>query len=160
MEVATEEVLRNGAWDDGQIRRLMDMQSMGTDDMMSYAEQAIQDILYNNIQPKLYRKATHFFMQYILDKADEIYDHEDVSIEEYQALIKYAEAHGQIAIENMVRNARIMESAGLMVPQSGGGIKMPAGGGAPMPGPVGTEGQPLTPRETIAAGRASATQIQ
>lgn len=161
LEVATEEILRNGAWDDGQVRRLMDMQSMGTDDMMSYAEQAIQDLVYNNIQPKLYRKATHFFMQYILDKADEIYDHEDVTLEEYQALIKYAEAHGQIAIENMVRQTRLMDSAIMTAPQGGPGVKISGGGTPANPAlPVGNEGQPLTPAATIAAGRANMGQPQ
>ena len=109
-DVVTEEILRNGGWEEGQIKRIMDMQSYGTDDMISIAEQAIQDIVYNNKQPKLYRKATYFFMQYILDKADEIFDHKDVTLQEYQTLLQYVAAHRDFAIYNSMKQVRMQEA--------------------------------------------------
>jgi hypothetical protein len=125
-EVYTEEMLRNGGWEEGQIKRLMDMQSYGSEDMISFAEQAVQDIVYNDKKPKLYRKATFFFMQYILDKADELYDYQGVSLQDYQNLLEYAKLHVQFAAYNSAKNVRMQ--AALMNPAMAGG-----GGGLPAP---------------------------
>lgn len=160
-EAFTEEILRNGGWEEGQIKRLMDMQSYGSEEMMSIAEQAVQDIVYNNKEPKLYRKATYFFMQYILDKADELYDHEDVSLQEYQTLLAYAEAHMQYAAYNMNKQSRLQEAmVSGATGASGESIEDVSGraGAVSVPGsPSGSEGlgfteQPLDRSTAIQTG--------
>ena len=156
-EAFTEEILRNGGWEEGQIKRLMDLQSYGSEEMMSVAEQAVQDIVYNNKEPKLYRKATYFFMQYILDKADELYDHEDVELSEYQNLLAYAEAHMQYAVYNMNKQSRLQ--AAMMPPMEGEPEDVSGKVGAvSVPGsPSGSEGlgfteQPLDRKTAIETG--------
>ena len=131
-DVIIEETLRNAGWEEGAIKRIMDTQSYGTDDMISIAEQAIQDIVYNNKTPKLYRKATYFFMQYILDKADEIYDFKDVELSEYQALLAYAAAHRDFAIYNSMKQVRMQEAMmGASGMVGGGAPAAPGAGSAP-----------------------------
>lgn len=121
VNAVSEELLSNGGWEEGQIKRLMDPMSFGTDDMISIAEQAIQDIVYNEKEPKLYRKATFFFMQYILDKADELFDHEDVDLDEYRALLAYAQAHRDFAAYNAVKYARLQAPTAAPAEEGAGG---------------------------------------
>lgn len=102
-DVATEEILRSGGWEEGQIKRIMDMQSYGSEEIIAEAHQAIQDILAGE-KPRLNRGATTIFMQTILDFA---YDSEDLSIKDFITLKEYAEAHVQFATENAMRKVNL-----------------------------------------------------
>jgi hypothetical protein len=77
----------------------MDKDSNGSDELMSEAHQAIQEILAGD-KPKLNRGATELYIQTIINYAQ---DSEDLTDEEYKTLIAFAEAHVPIASDNMVR---------------------------------------------------------
>lgn len=105
-DIATEEILRNGGWEDSQIKRLMDLNAFGSDEIISEANQAIEDII-NGENPKLNRGATTLFMQTIIDYA---YDTENLPLDLFQQLVDYANAHYEIAIENMLRKVRTAQA--------------------------------------------------
>lgn len=128
-----EELLKNGTFTDEAIKRLMNKTSYGSEETMSKAHQAIQDIL-NGRKPKMYRGADELFMQTIIDFAS---DAEDLKPETFDQMIAYAESHVEIVIQNMVRReqlkARIqMESQAMFTGGSGAAavldkVKGPAG---------------------------------
>lgn len=120
-EVMIEEVLRNGDWDEAAIKRFMDTQAYGSEDIISEAHQAIQEIIAGKT-PKLNRSATPIFMQTILDFA---YDSEDLKLETFEKLIAYGEMHLQIATFNSMR--RVRQAIAQM------GVPGAVGGGAPTP---------------------------
>lgn len=135
-EVTIEETLRAGGWEEGQIRRFMDVNSYGSEMTVSKAHQAIEQILEGK-QPKQNRGADTLFMQTIVDFA---YDADDLNDETFQALISYADGHTDIATENAVRKAR--SQAGMMEARAA-----MAGIGAPM-GKIGQSGGvPMVPGE-------------
>ena len=131
-EVTIEEVLRNGDWDEASIKRFMATEAYGSEEVISEAHQAIQDIIAGR-QPKINRSATPIFMQTIIDFA---YDSEDLDLDMFQKLVTYAELHLEIATQNSMRKVRAA------VAQMG----------APMPG-VGAEGAPVDPNaSTVVPG--------
>ena len=81
--------------------------SFGEKELLSEAAQAEKDIVEGK-QPKLNRGATVAFMQHILDFEKET---DDLPIPTAEALIKYAEAHIDIVLENMNRSAKEMIAA-------------------------------------------------
>ena len=130
-DVATEEILRNGGWEEAQIKRLMDMESFGSDEIVSEAHQAIEDIILGK-KVRENRGATPLFIQTIIDYA---YDTEDLKANIFDALIAYAEQHVAIATENAMRKVRLQAAA------IGGAADAPAAG-APVGGPTQIPGAP------------------
>ena len=93
-----QETLKFGSYENAEIKMAMSREEMGNIELMSEAEQAIQEIKAGK-SPKLNRGANTDFMQRILDFATD----EDVDMKTYDALIDYAQAHRRIVIENMNR---------------------------------------------------------
>lgn len=117
-DVTIEEALRAGGWEEASIKRFMDTQSYGSEEIVSEAHQAIQQILLGK-KPKPNRSATPLFMQIIIDFAT---DSEDLDLPTYQKLTAYAEGHMQIAAENAMRKVRLAAAAmGAAAPAAGGG---------------------------------------
>lgn len=128
-DVTIEESLRNGGWEDGDIKRFLDTQSPGSQLIISQAHQAIQEILAGKT-PKMNRGATTLFMQEIVDFCDEA---DDLDQDTYLALMDYAKRHMPVVVENMVREARLQAAIGAakMAAQGGG---MPGDGAKALPG--------------------------
>ncbi len=162
-EVTMEEILRNGGWEDGQIKRFMDTQSYGAEELISEAHQAIEEIL-DNKKPKLNRGATTVFMQTLLDYAT---DAEDLDETTYQAIINYANDHMAIAAQNAVRKARLAQAVsgilrgGEMAPGAreaatpGGNANVDVPGSPTGPENFGFSETPVTSKEAINAGRSA-----
>src|SRR3990167_3923607 len=121
-KLTAEHTLRAGGWSEDEVKQLLDPQYEGSEESLSRASQAIQDVLEGKM-PKRYRSATTAFVQKILDF---ITDHEVTQIQ-YDILAAYAEAHMPFVEENMVRRARQQA----MMIQAGGGGLPPEGGGLP-----------------------------
>jgi len=102
-EVTIEEVLRNGTYGDDAIKRFLNLNSYGSEEIISEAHQAIQDIL-NGKTPKRNRGATDLYIQTIVDFAS---DGEDLELKEFQALMDFARGHLEIAAFNMIRKAQM-----------------------------------------------------
>lgn len=151
-DVTIEEMLRAGGWDEASIKRFMDTQAYGSEDVISEAHQGIQEILLGET-PKLNRSATTLFMQTIIDFAS---DSEDLSMEDYTKLVSYAEQHKDIALQNAMRKVRRTATAMGQVPGAGAPS---AGAIAAPPTPIPTTpdgGQALTPRGATQAGKIAA----
>ncbi len=129
-DVLIEETLRNGQWEEAQIKRLMDLQSYNSEEIVSEAMEAVQDILEGKT-PKENRGATTLFIQTITDFA---YDAEDLDEQQFQAMVDFAEKHIPIATQNMMRNVRMQTAAMNALPEAG------AGKGAPAPDAMGGQG--------------------
>lgn len=95
------EVLKNGAYEEAEIKIAVSKDQASLD-MMSDASQAIQEILKGK-NPKLRRTADTNFIRYIVNYAQD----KELKLEEYNALMAYAQAHLSIATDNMARKARM-----------------------------------------------------
>lgn len=158
-EVTIENVMRNGGWEEADIKRFLDKQPAGSEFLISRAHQAIQEILEGGT-PKPVRGATTLFMQTIVDFADEAFD---LDLPTYQRLMEYAMAHRDIALQNMSRDLRLaLAAAGTEAPPApgapGAGPAVPPAPGMPtVPGSpamdvVGAGGAPVTPAGAAAVG--------
>ena len=133
-DVLIEEVLTNGGWEAGQIRRLMDTQAYGSEELVSEAHEAMQDILEGKV-PKPNRGATTTYVQTIIDFA---YDSEDLEQDMFERLIAFAQAHISIATENMMRRVRMataIQGAGAVTNAQGTPTVPTTGGGGAGPTP-------------------------
>ena len=167
-DVTIEEVLRNGGWEEAQIKRLQNQNGPESDEMISRAHQAIQDILVGK-EPPMFRRANALFLQTITDW---LWDASDISQEKWQAIFDFAQAHVETATYNGVVKARLaaaMSGAplnGSGAPAAPGALPSPSPEG-PMPGntAVPVPGSPTTenlgfseaalqPKDAIAMGRA------
>ena len=119
-EVTIEEILRNGSYSEDTIKRFLNTNSAGSEDIISEAHQAIQNILQGK-QPKRNRGADQLFLQTLNDFA---MDSEDLSQEDFDKIMAYADDHLQIAAFNMVRKVQM----DTMLAQMSAGV---AGMGAP-----------------------------
>lgn len=104
------QVLKNGEFNDEDIRVAMDTQNDGNAEILSEAAMAIKEIISGN-QPKLNKGATTGFVQKILDYD---IDH-DLKQEVSQALRDYAQAHIEIALRNMMKQVQM--NGGMLSPQ-------------------------------------------
>lgn len=116
-----EERLRVGGYDDPEIRRGMDLDTYGDQEIIAEAQEAIQEILKGK-EPKKNRGANQAFLQELLNFATD----EDLDPAIYDQIIAYFELHVPIARENAVRKARFMA---LHAPPG-----IPGAPGAPTPG--------------------------
>lgn len=96
-----KEILKTGEYEEEEVKMALSKEGIDLE-LMSEASQAIQEILKGK-KPKLNRGANTSFMQKIIDFA---YDNE-IELEKYKALIAYALAHKEIALQNMTRLAGI-----------------------------------------------------
>jgi len=111
-----QEILKLGGKEEADIRMALSKDS-GNLEILSEASQAIQLILKGK-EPKMNRGANTAFLQKIVDFAVD----KDVEFSVYKNLMAYAQAHIQIAMRNMARNAiQVLASKGISV----GEIKTP-----------------------------------
>lgn len=115
--VLAEEFLRDGEFDESRIKALLDKQTDGDDELVARAEGAISDILSSR-EPRKYRGATTYFIQYILDYAyDNVLDSDPArDLELFNALKTYAEAHFTFAEENTTRRLMNEKAAAAAIP--------------------------------------------
>lgn len=127
-----EEKLKSAGYDAEEIKRALDVNNFGDDDLMTEAAQSIQAII-NGKTPEINRGATSGFMQKIIDFA---YD-TSLKMEIFDRLVDYAKKHTEIAAENMARKAqgilrdRAIAAASAPSPDS----ILPGRGPAPEPTP-------------------------
>lgn len=154
-----EEALRAAGYTDEQIKRAFDPGPSASQELLSEAAQAIEDIVKGK-KPKLNRGANAQFMQKILDFATD----SDLKREVFDTLIEYAEAHARIAAENEARNAaQLLNDARMratlqMQGKTGGG---PAGVSPELAPrlPTGSPEAPLLPGTASPGVKAIATQV-
>lgn len=145
-KLTAEEMLRSSGWSDDKIKQLLDPQYEGSDESLSKASQAIQDVLEGKL-PKRYRGATTAFVQKILDFISDA----EVTQQQYDILAAYAQAHMPMVEENMVRRAR-QQNMGMLVeqvPQAGGPATRMAPNVLPGGSPQGTASRSQNISETL-----------
>ena len=139
-----EQVLLNGDYNDETVRVAMDVQNEGNREVLAKAAEAIEEIIQGKT-PKLVRNATTAFMQKIVDFA---MDNTDGNLILFRRLMRYANAHRRIVVENMTRKAmQIIISQRTAAPdETGGGMgvgvndpahPLAAGNPRPAPSPIG-----------------------
>lgn len=124
-EVTIEEVLRNGTYGEDAIKRFLNMNSYGSEEIISEAHQAIQEII-NGKTPKKNRGADALYIQTIVDFAS---DSEDLDIATFKKLLEFADAHFEIASFNMVRKVNMEKTLMNLAASKAGGGQNGAGAG-------------------------------
>lgn len=98
-----EEKLRSGGeYKDHEIAVGMDTKNYGNKEEVSYAYRAIQEVIDGD-KPEMFYGATTLFMQIIVDFAS---NNRNSLKGKYKTLFDFANAHAQIAQENMARKAK------------------------------------------------------
>lgn len=139
--LTAENILRAGDWEESEIKAILDPSTDATDESISKAAQAIQEVLDGRL-PRRYRGATTAFAQKIIDYISDA----EITQQQYDILARYVQAHIDIIQQNMVRKA-MMSAMVRPTVVPGGNVPtpgQPAGnGGAPVPGgtPQGTASQ-------------------
>jgi len=137
-----EKILSGADYDEEEIKRAVDNQNQGNQELMSEAAESIQEILKGKM-PELNRGATTGFVQKIKDFAIDKLDNEK-DIEKYEMMMNYAMAHLPIVQENMKKRAIAMRVARAeqmnAVPQMAGGLGQINASEMPEAIPQGTEG--------------------
>lgn len=101
-----EQMLRAGDFEDEEIHEAVSKDDYGNRELMSEAMEAIELILDGKTAKKN-RGANPAFLQKILDFAT---NHEELDDKQFTDLIRYMEAHAEIAIDNMARKASLDRS--------------------------------------------------
>ncbi len=99
-----QEILRQGQWEEEQIRIAMSRETTNLE-LLSEASQAIQMILKGKA-PKINRGADTSFIQKIIDFAID----KDLKMDIYTKMMAYAQAHMEIAVRNMTRKAVMIQA--------------------------------------------------
>lgn len=103
-----EQVLRNGGFQEEDLRVAFDKDNAADADLMSEAAEACEEIVRGK-EPKQNYRATTAFIQKILDFAMKT----ELKLDVFQKLLAYAKQHEPVAIENMARMAnRLAAKAG------------------------------------------------
>lgn len=161
-----ENILRSGGFGEEDIRLAMDTQNEGNQEVMARAAEAIAKIEKGE-RPKLFRGATTGFIQKIIDwAADKWID--DQENKTYEELMAYANAHMQIATENMTRKAVAVISGqggdiASLSPPGQPGVPPQGQGRTPSipPGPIPPNpNQPNIPSNPTAALRVGLPNVQ
>lgn len=134
-----EEKLKLGEWDDEEIRRALDVKAYGSEEEISRADMAVEQILKNR-KPKPYPGAGIAFVEYLNDYAGRLADDDKETAEVRIAILTYAHEHIAIAAKNMVRKAMEMKGMEATDPAAGGDKPAP-----PAPGPLGPGNAVPTP---------------
>jgi len=100
--MAIQQKLRAGEWDEEDIRALMDTSTIGDEDSLINASQAIENIL-EGIEPRIYRKASVAFLKKIKD----FMDTQELDIKTERRFLEYFEVMAPIVAENMARKAAL-----------------------------------------------------
>ena len=130
-----EQILRNGGYNDEEIRVGVDTRNDANQEVLAVAAESIQMIV-KGIEPKIYRGATTGFVKKIVDYCTD----SGVDFETWKRLMAYADAHLQIAQENLARKATmILAQRGMM-------------GSNPAQQPALPAGKTATPENTAAPG--------
>ena len=95
-----QQILETGDFDEANIKIAMNKDNLATVELLSEAEQAIQEIIGGK-EPKRNRGANTAYIQYIIDFAIDT----DLEPEIFDKLMEYAKVHLTIAAENMARRA-------------------------------------------------------
>jgi len=91
--------MKTGGWEDEDIKRGMDIENFGNEEVIAEADQAIQDILLGK-DTEIYRGMNIAGLQYMLDYST---DTKDLEPEVIQAIREYVQDHVMIAQENSKR---------------------------------------------------------
>lgn len=132
-----------GKWDDSEIKRAMDLDTYGDQEIISEAEEAIQMILKGKDEPKKNRGANRAFLRTILDYLND----EEMEADLYKKILAFFELHVPIARDNAVREGKFLASQAIAqegVPVSGG--LPPAPPGAPSLSPDNKELSTVSPQ--------------
>ena len=97
-----EEVLKNGEYDQDEIQIALDAKNENSQEIMSRAAQAIQDILEGK-SPEVYRGATVGFVQKILNYATD----NKIEMNIYKKLVEYAMSNIPNVKDNVIRKVLI-----------------------------------------------------
>lgn len=100
--IAIQKKLRAGEWDEEDIRAIMDVSTIGDEDSLVNASQAIQDLLEGK-QPKIYYKASNAFLKKIRD----FLDTQELEMAMEKKIMEYFEIMTPIVAENMARRAAL-----------------------------------------------------
>ena len=106
-----EQSLRDGGYEEEDIRQATDLMTFGSQEELSVAEQAIQDIKEGK-EPEFYYGATTAFMQKLVNFATKKRNY--ITFAQYDTIMKFAYSHRQIATENMLRLAEFMQLKSIM----------------------------------------------
>lgn len=99
--LVVEESLRNGGWEEEAIKRFMDLNSLGDEDSLINAAQAIQDVLEGK-EPRIYRKATLAF----LSKIEDFLAGKEIELDKEVKMFAYFNKMQPIVARNMARRAK------------------------------------------------------
>lgn len=133
------EILKAAGYDEEDLKEAFSIVDPGLKDLLSEAEQAIEDIL-NGGAPELNRGANAAFIQYITDYATNLtMEDKDEENELAVRILSYAQAHAIVAAQNEARNAMKMIdeakiAAGMInapMPQNGANPMPSSGNGMP-----------------------------
>lgn len=149
-----EKFLKTAEFSEDEINRGMDVKNYGQEDMLSRADEAVEQILKHK-KPRLYHGADIAFFEYIYDYAMDL-DDDDPTMR--KAIMDYGMAHMQIVIKNMAERAAVEMAAKGTPPDKtddqGNALPQPA---APAPIPKGPRrptppGAPPAPALPVGAG--------
>lgn len=151
-----EQNLVVGGWDPDEIKRALDLDTYGDQEIISAAYEAMQLIMEGE-SPMPNREANTAFLQTINDF---VQDHPELDQPTYLRIMVYFQKHVPIALQNKIRQARFIQmqkmAGATVLPGAGGpggpagggapggGLPAPAGGGAPAVLPAGGGGAPLS----------------
>jgi hypothetical protein len=97
-----EEKLRSGGeYDDAEIAVAMDVKNYGNKEEQAHAHAAIQAVLHDE-QPEMFYGATTLYMQILVDFAS---NNRNTLGPKFDTLMELAQAHAELAQENMLRKA-------------------------------------------------------
>jgi hypothetical protein len=130
-----EQVLKNGEFDEESVRVAMDVQNFATQDILSEAALAIDDIINGKV-PALYLGANTAFQEKVERYA---YENTDGDMDLFNALIAYSEAHDEIVQENMRRSAKDQALAQQLAGPESGLTPESTGTANSIPSPVQTQ---------------------
>lgn len=145
--IAIQMKLRNGSWEEEEIRTLMDVSTIGDETSVVNASQAIEDILQGK-KARIYRKAGMAFLKKLRDFLDT--NELDIKVEKEFAL--YFHMMAQIVAKNVASRAIAGAPPGGQIAPPGG---LPVQNG-PVPGQPG--GAPPVPVSGTPGGTAGQSQ--
>lgn len=132
-----EEILKTGEWSDNEVRRGMDVKNYGSEEILSRADAAIEEILKGK-EPKLYHGADISFFEYVYNFAMDMDDEDEQTQADKTKILAYGRAHMPIVAQNMARRAMAEKAlSGLtpdqVTPPGPDAAKTPIPGGGNLP---------------------------
>ncbi len=140
-----EEILKTGNYTPEDVRRATDVKNYGSEESISRADLAIEEILKGK-KPRLYLGADLAFMTYIFNYATRLSTDDKYTADERVAIMEYGRAHKDIVVKNMAGTIVDQLAQQGIAPDA---MKLPPG--TPPPGP------PVAPKGPIVPGNAIPT---